>query len=308
MDERTSEVDDVIFFDSREYLQKIPFKVYKHEGSVPFIRDHTHDYLQLWYVCKGAFTHSIDDNKEYKMVKGDLFVIPPYVVHRVKPELEEGTTIIGCEFLPQFINDKFKNLSNDKDFFDFAYLEPFLVSKDMVRPKLNLTGQLQDKVESILEEMLMEYKEEDKNYEIMLKGDLLRLLAIVVREYEKGYQTCETKEIFQNYREAIKDSIKYIQEHYNEEIRLDDVCRHSLMSKTYFCYIFKNLTGKTFSEFLLDLRMRKSMELLIETDMSVTDICYKVGFNDVTYFCRVFKRVIGFSPKHYKNLATEKTD
>lgn len=306
VDDKLFNEKDVLFFDSETYLKKIPFKVYKLEGIISPIKDHTHDYLQLWYVCKGAFIHSINNNKEYKMVKGDLFVIPPFVVHRVKPEPGVETVIIGCEFLPQFINNKFENLSSSKDFFDFAYLEPFLVSKDMVRPKLNITGSLQEQVEGILQEMLKEYHNEDKYYEILLKGDLLRLLALVVREYKKGYQNSEAKEIFNRYREAIKNTMRYIQEHFNEELHLDDVCQYSMMSKTYFCYIFKSITGKTFSEYLIDLRIKKSMKYLLDTDMPVTEICFKVGFNDVTHFCRTFKKITGISPKHYRNLVLDK--
>ena len=199
MDDKLFDEKEIMFFDSGTYLKKIPLKVYKMEGTIPHIKDHTHDYLQLWYVCKGAFIHSVNNNKEYKMIKGDLFVIPPFVVHRVKPEPGEGVLIIGCEFLPQFINNKFENLNTSKDFFDFAYLEPFLVSKDMVRPKLNITGDLQIQVEDILQEMLREYCNEDKYYDILLKGDLLKLLALVVREFKRGH----------HYRKDIYRIMKY---------------------------------------------------------------------------------------------------
>ena len=296
---------NVRFFDSEYEMNKIPFKIYKLENNVPILNDHTHDYIQLWYVLKGAFRHSINDY-EYEMVKGDLFVIPPFVVHRVRPNEGECVKVIGCEFLPQFIDDRFENISNSNDFFDFAYLEPFMVSQDMVKPKLNLQGEIQAQVEEILEEMLLEYNNLDKYYEIFLKGDLLKLLAIIIREYNSGYQSSEDKETFQKYRDAISGTIQYINEHYNEELRLDDVCKRSMMSKTYFCYIFKSLTRKTFSEYLIDLRIQKSMELLVETSMPVTEICYKIGFNDVTHFCRMFKKVVGVSPTNYRNIASDK--
>ena len=75
-----------------------------------------------------------------------------------------------------------------------------------------------------------------------------------------------------------------------------------MMSKTYFCYIFKLLTQKTFTEYVSDLRIKKSLELLQNTDMSITRICYEVGFNDVTHFCRVFKKSVGLSAKKYRKL------
>lgn len=306
MDESWFRMKDIEFFNAETYLKKIPLKVYKMDGSVPFIKDHTHDYLQLWYVCKGGFIHSINNGKEYKMVKGDLFVLPPFVVHRVKPLPDEGVVIIGCEFMPQFINNSFENMNKTGDFFDFAYLEPFLVSEDMVRPKLNIVGDIQAQVEDILEEMLREYVNENRYYDILLKGDLLRLLALVVREYKREGQNNENGEIFEKYREAIRNSMNYIREHYNQELRLDEICKHSMMSKTYFCYIFKHLTGKTFSAYLTDLRMQKAMELLLDTKMSITEISYQVGFNDVTHFCRMFKKIVGVSPKRYSNIVLDK--
>jgi len=48
------------------------------------------------------------------------------------------------------------------------------------------------------------------------------------------------------------------------------------------------------------------MELLVETSMPVTEICYKIGFNDVTHFCRMFKKVVGVSPTNYRNIASDK--
>jgi AraC-like DNA-binding protein len=72
------------------------------------------------------------------------------------------------------------------------------------------------------------------------------------------------------------------------------------MSKTYFCYIFKSLTGKTFTEFCTELRIHKAIELLNTTDMPITEICFNVGYNDVTHFCRTFKKTVGISPKLYR--------
>lgn len=289
----------VDFYSAEVYLKKnIPFKIYKIDRERSGIRNHTHDYIQIWYICKGKVKHCINNKVEYEMLRGNLYVMPPFAIHSVR--IEEEAEIIGCEFLPNFINDQFKELNLNKDFFDFTYLEPFLVSEDMVRPKISFVGEVQEKVQSILEEMLKEYEAENKYYEIFLKGNLLRLLAIIVREYEKGYQSKENKEVFEKYRQAIVNSIEYLRENYNTEIHLEDICKYSMMSRTYFCYVFKGLTGKTFNGYLTDLRIQKSIELLSNTDMSVRDICFKVGFNDMTHFCVTFRKHVGVSPKNYR--------
>lgn len=291
------------FFTPKMMFQKpINFKVYmlddlKNSGYI----EHFHSYMQIWYVCQGICSHWIN-NKCYRMVKGDIFVLPPYVVHKTVLDDEKGVKVIGCEFSAEFFDNKLEEFTRDSNFFDFAFLEPFLVAEDKVRPKLSLTASVQDEVERLMNNMLNEYNEEKLYYEKFLKADLLKLLAIVAREYEGSINKKESGELLDKYRTAIINAIKYINNNYTEDIHLDDICKYSMMSKTYFCYIFKMLTQKTFTEYLLDLRIKKALELLQTTDISITKICYEVGFNDVTHFCRTFKKIVGVSAKSYRNL------
>ncbi len=295
-----SELENILFFDSNSMLNNsIHFKVYDLDKNIGGETGHTHDYMQIWYVSKGTCIHWIN-GKEYKMVKGDMFVLPPYVVHKVKAIEGENIHIIGCEFSARFFDNKFDDFTRIKELFDFTYLEPFLVSEDMVKPKLNVSGEAQNLVESILKDMLKEYQSEKKYYNMVIKADLLKLLAIIAREYGNSYENKESEEIFEKYRSAIVNSISYIHENFAEDLHLEDICKHSMMSKTYFCYIFKHLTGKTFTEYLIHLRIQKAIELLVNTNMAITKICYEVGFNDVTHFCRTFKKAVGVSPKFYR--------
>lgn len=293
--------NNIDFFESESNFKKsFPFKIYElKNGRNSGDTTHTHDYMQVWYICRGVCNHWIN-GKEHKMVKGDIFVLPPYVVHKVRPVKGEDIHIIGCEFSARFFNDKFNDFVKDREFFDFAYLEPFMVSEEMVKPKLNLSGEVQLVSENLMKDMLKEFNNENKYYNMIIRADLLKLLSIVAREYSSITENKDTKDTFDRYRSAITDTIKYIHDNFAEELHLEDICKYSMMSKTYFSYIFKELTGKTFTEYLISLRVQKAMELLVDTDMSTTKICYEVGFNDVTHFCRTFKKIVGVSPKYYK--------
>lgn len=72
-------------------------------------------------------------------------------------------------------------------------------------------------------------------------------------------------------------------------ITIDDVARNVNMNRTSFCRFFKHM-GMSFVNYLNDYRIAKACELLKKSDLNISQVCYKSGFNDIPYFCRVFRR------------------
>jgi len=292
---------------SEVFKKSIPFKIYNLSNKeISGTNIHTHDYMQVWYVKKGCLEHLVND-KSHLLVKGTIFVLPPFVPHQVNLASEEEVNIIGCEFVTDFINQNITYDTNNpyinSSLFDFAYLQPFLVSTEDIKPGLLLSGSIQNKVESLFDEMLYEFNHEQKYFEINIKADLLKLLAIISREYEREYikQGSEkTFELFEKYRDAINKTIIYINENYNEDLSLEDASKMSMMSQAYFSFIFKQITGKTFVEYKNALRIAKAIDLMNDKNMSITDICYAIGFNDTAYFSKIFKKDTGMSPRQYR--------
>jgi AraC-like DNA-binding protein/mannose-6-phosphate isomerase-like protein (cupin superfamily) len=287
------------------FSRDIPFKIYSitnHRGNSA---EHTHDYMQIWYVMHGCCSHFVN-GKSHTLTKGNIFVLPPFVSHEVRVEKGDSVRIIGCEFSAEFINDNIPTDNCTSSLFDFAYLEPFLVSTDAVRPRLQLTGLTQEKVENLMMDMLNEYQNEEKYYEINIKADLLKLLAIIAREYEKQDINDDNHELFERYRDAINSAIQFIHENYTRQIYIDEVCKIAMMSQPYFSHLFKQMTGKTFVEYVNNLRIRNACDLLLESSMTISEICFTVGFNDTTYFNKVFKKETGLAPSIYRNLSISK--
>jgi AraC-like DNA-binding protein len=259
---------------------------------------HTHDYMQIWYVEEGSFIHYINGTSN-RLSTGCMFVIPPFVTHEIGLIAGENVKIYGCEFLANFINENISLEDSSSSLFDFAYIEPFLVTNENVLPRLHLAGKSMSKVEELFINMLAEYTDEKKYYEINIKADLLKLLAVIAREYE-NQDDIHSHEIFYKYRQSVKAAITFINENYTEKIYIEDVCKIALMSHTYFSYLFKQITGKTFVEYVNKLRIAKAVELLTSTDMPIGDICLLSGFNDTAYFIKVFKKETGISPRQYR--------
>jgi AraC-like DNA-binding protein len=93
---------------------------------------------------------------------------------------------------------------------------------------------------------------------------------------------------------------QFIAEHQTEELSLDKVARSVNTSKFYFCKMFKKATGINFTDYLSRLRTERAKNLLLNPNLRVSEIAYEVGFQSLTHFNRVFKRILGRSPTHYR--------
>ncbi|MEG2571085.1 MAG: AraC family transcriptional regulator [Clostridia bacterium] len=259
---------------------------------------HSHEYVQMWYVRRGKCVHFIN-GVSYAHSVGSLFIIPPYTAHFIDTVGSPEADLIACEFAENFINDHASG--DDKErLFELVYLEPVLINTKKLRPSLTFGGDSAQQMEDILLELLHEYESKDEFFNTFIRTNVLKLLALIARQY--GGTTTEEREImFSRYRAAVERTRAYIDAHYTEKIYLDDVCHIALMSPSAFSNIFKQTTGTTFTEYLLYRRVFRARELLRETKRSVTDVCLECGFNDPTYFHRVFKKITGTSPGSFRN-------
>ena len=101
-------------------------------------------------------------------------------------------------------------------------------------------------------------------------------------------------------RESIKKAVRYISRNYALSICLEDVSRYVNLSPSYFSGLFKQCTGFSFKEYLNLVRIEESKRLLANTDYSIVDIAVATGFQDQSYFSKVFKRHVGVTPKQYR--------
>jgi AraC-like DNA-binding protein/ligand-binding sensor protein len=93
---------------------------------------------------------------------------------------------------------------------------------------------------------------------------------------------------------------QYIQEHQTEDLSLGQVAKAVNTSTYYFCKIFKKATGINFTDHLSRVRIEKAKNLLLNPNLRVSEIAYEIGFQSLTHFNRVFKRIIGQSPTEYR--------
>ena len=93
---------------------------------------------------------------------------------------------------------------------------------------------------------------------------------------------------------------EYILEHQGEELSLGQVARAVNTSTFYFCKMFKRVTGLNFTDFVSRVRIEKAKNLLLNPNLRISEIAYEVGFQSLTHFNRMFKRILGQSPTEYR--------
>jgi YesN/AraC family two-component response regulator len=97
---------------------------------------------------------------------------------------------------------------------------------------------------------------------------------------------------------------QFIAEHQTEELSLDQVAKSVHTSKFYFCKMFKKATGINFTDYLSRVRTERAKSLLLNQNLRISEIAYEVGFQSLTHFNRVFKRILGQSPTDYRSRLT----
>ena len=262
---------------------------------------HRHTYVQINYVYKGGGFHVVGDRKT-EICKGDIFVIPPFVPHAIMSEKNERLEIFEFEFRTDFVLPDFENYEKSESYLDFAYLEPFMVVEEEMKPRFNLDDKMQTEVERILWEAHEEYEKQNAGYKLVSKALLLKLLVLVGRAFSNEIRGTETEKILGRYKKAVVKAAEYINDNYSQPLNLDRIAGEAGYSKSHFCYLFKAVMGKTYVEYLNEVRVLAAKRLLGETEMSVSEIAYEVGYNSCANFNKNFKLIIGVTPTSFRNM------
>lgn len=115
--------------------------------------------------------------------------------------------------------------------------------------------------------------------------------------------TLQKNNISQNHSlSVLKSMIFYINQNYKEKLSLEKIASSGNVGKTGCCCIFKRYINKTPIEYLTEFRLRKAMELLRGTDMTILEITYVVGFSGASYFSEIFRKYYGYSPSEYRKM------
>ena len=129
-----------------------------------------------------------------------------------------------------------------------------------------------------------------------------RLDAMIqaAQEYFDGLFEYMEKYLY-HYDRIVSQAIRYMNAHLEEEVSLQEVAAEIFCSAPYLSSLFKKETGINFSDYLVNMRIRKAQNLLLTTQLSVSEIAREVGIGNSSYFTRVFSKITGVTPVKYRN-------
>lgn len=142
-------------------------------------------------------------------------------------------------------------------------------------------------------------KEQKNGYEFMAQSMLYQVLGL---SYGTAQATLKenNKSVTSRYIERLKEVVTFIETHYTEPITLEDMAEAAGLNPRYFCRFFKMLTDRTPIEYLNYYRIECACLALLVKDSSITEIAFNCGFNDSSYFIKVFHALKGMTPRQYR--------
>jgi len=112
----------------------------------------------------------------------------------------------------------------------------------------------------------------------------------------------------EQYSQLVREGIDFLAAHYDQNLSLDEICKHLSISKTYFSFLFKRDTGVSLWAYLTGIRMRRAKALLRDTNLKSLEIAYQIGYDNPSYFSKLFKKLNGQTPNEYRASARKEDD
>lgn len=251
---------------------------------------HWHEHLQIYY-----FTHGIAALEcgmiKFKVQSGDIVAVNSNELHYLE-SLSDDLDFYIIRFTPAFL------FSNQVDLLQAKYLTPITLNRIAFKNLIGNDNVLLECIQTILNE----YSNKKVGYELSIKANIYQLIVLLLRRYICKIYTkleLEEKKLTLTRLHAV---FEMIDKKYCEKITLNELADSANLSVHHFCRTFKQLTGKTTTDYINGIRLNKAVHFLNQTDYNMTEIALKCGFENINYFSRLFKKYYSISPSKFRNI------
>ncbi|MBS1661103.1 MAG: helix-turn-helix domain-containing protein [Bacteroidetes bacterium] len=258
---------------------------------VPYINDcwHFHTEVELVHFEKGQGAQFVGDSLS-RFKAGDIVLVGAHLPHnwRFDPTPDPSVDVRVAHFSESFWGS---------DFLDLPENQPLKTLLERARRGLQISGVTKKKTATLLERLL----DAQSMSRLILLLEILQTLANApAADLQPLASQGFKQQLPEGETERIRRIYEYSHQYFKRPISLEEIAAVARISPHSFCRFFKNRTKKTYSRFLLELRVGHACRLLIENSLSIKQVCYESGFNNFTSFYKYFKLIAGKSPLGYQ--------
>lgn len=269
--------------------------------DAPIVHWHWHDEIEFQYVVKGN-AYITCNEKNLSVSEGDIIFVNQAVRHFITPS-ENGGGIFYCIVVhPSFL------LGYGQLELESKYISPVISSQAFSCLHITSNNKMYQQFLVPLTQLITLNTEHPVGYELLSKSYLLLLWKLIYDQLPTISLASPSTTARTANQDAyrVKQAILYIQEHFMDPITLTDISDAILVSKSECCRCFKRVTGLSPIEYLMRYRIMESAKYMYrKTHESISEIAGIVGFNNTSYFNKVFKKTMGCTPTEYRQSLQE---
>lgn len=269
----------------------MPFRAFfQNLRASPF---HWHEDMEFLLILKGEIALN-KDNAIYNLKPGDLAFINSHHYHSTQHISKENLILI-LQIQPDFI-EKFEP-DIKKMFFKFTYMK----DNTKEQPPVEIVQSIRTSMCRIM----WEKRTKNSGYKMVIESSLFSILGILLRDVDydiRSDQFSFSNQEYMDIHSRLKKIVDYIENNYQEKPTLEEIALQENITESYLSRFFKKYMNCGFRDYLNTFRLNKSLQELIETDDSITNIAYSAGFSNLNTFNSLFHKYHGTTPSKWRQI------
>lgn len=271
----------------------LPFSKYNCHFSNDFktVPIHWHEEIEITFINKGCGTYKID-LIPYSLNEGDIVIVKPLSLHSIHKKDNEHMIWKSIVFNLNMLNSALTDGCLIK------YFAPILNKQNTLPTILNKNSKGYIEISQTLVKIYECYDKKEYGFELELKSYLYYFFFLIYKN-DLFLQKKESN-LSNDTINKIKTILNYIKNNLTTNLLIKDIASICNFSEYHFMRFFKKYIGMTCIEYINNCRLELASELLSSTDKAILDISFEVGYNNVSYFNKVFKNKYNLTPKQFR--------
>ena len=259
---------------------EFPFATYGDSYKVckdRFYYSHYHEELEIIYARRNDIDVIVNDT-EYHLDEGESLLINSNNIHRICHSEYPESTVVSNVFSNKLIRLPIPDIL------------------DALNKRYEAIPIKDNKINQTIWRMILSGREKENGYQLSIISNIFEVFSYIYSNYN------ELKPIESNNKnnDRIRQALSFIKSNYNNQITLSDISKECYLSEGETIRLFNKYIGDSPINYLINYRINVATTMLLNEDMSITDIATSTGFSSSNYFTIAFKKITGMTPKEYK--------